>query len=176
MGVWMWGEFVQRGQKRRWLGALGSVGVVALVGFIALTQREEIQWKPWSREAVAQARREGRPVLVDFTADWCVTCKLNKRTSLEVDSVREKLLETGTVTLRADWTLRDQTITEELARFGRNAVPLVVVYPRDPDQRPMELPPVLTPDIVLNALEAAAQTSGGSLTLNAPEGGGIQSR
>jgi len=105
---------------------------------------------------VAKARAEGRPVLVDFTANWCLTCQLNKKTSLETDSVRAKLKEINAVALLGDYTRKNPEITSELKRFERGGVPLVLVYPKDPNRPPQLLPTILTPEIVLNALDAAA--------------------
>src|SRR5205814_6245795 len=103
-----------------------------------------IDWKPWGPEAVAKARAEGRPVFVDFTADWCVTCQANKKTSIEISSVRSKLREINAVALIGDYTREDDAITAELKRFGRAGVPLVLVYPADPKAEPAVLPEVLT--------------------------------
>jgi thiol:disulfide interchange protein DsbD len=94
-------------------------------------------------------------VLVDFTADWCVTCQVNKKSSLEAPAVRRKLREEGVVALLADYTREDPEITRELRRFGRAGVPLVLVYPREAQKPPLVLPSLLTPGIVLAALEKA---------------------
>ncbi|MCL4787357.1 MAG: thioredoxin family protein, partial [Verrucomicrobia bacterium] len=118
---------------------------------------EGIAWQRWSPEAVAAARAAGRPILVDFTADWCLTCQFNKRTSLEITSVRQKLKEINAVALLGDYTRTPPDITEELNRFGRAGVPLVLVYPRKASEPPLVLPEALTPSIVLRALEQAAQ-------------------
>ena len=117
---------------------------------------EGIVWQPWSTAAVAQARAEGRPVLVDFTADWCLTCQVNKKTSLEIAAVREKLTSLHAVTLLGDYTHFPDTITQELQQFHRAGVPLVLVYPRAATAAPIVLPEVLTPGIVLSALAQAA--------------------
>ena len=95
-------------------------------------------------------------MLVDFTADWCLTCQLNERSSLEIPAVREKLAGTRTVALKGDHTLLPPAITEELQRFNRAGVPLVLVYPRDPARPPIVLPEILTPRLVLDALDRAA--------------------
>lgn len=86
------------------------------------------KWQPWSAEKVAQLRAEGRPVFVDFTAAWCVTCQYNKRTTLSKDEVLKDFEDRNVALLRADWTRRDEAITAELARLGRNGVPVYVLY------------------------------------------------
>jgi len=180
LAAWVWGAFVQRGEKRRGLAML--VSVLVLAGGYVLTLEGQLNWRhpprqnanqltsvdgdgipwqPWSRALVDQARAAGRAVLVDFTADWCVTCQVNKKTSLEVDSVRRLLKERNILALIGDYTLSSAPeaapITEELKRFGRAGVPLVLVYPRDPAKPPIELPPLLTPSIVLEALNEASK-------------------
>jgi len=157
MAAWIWGEFVQRGSRRRVFAAVASLLLVGVVGGYAATRREGIHWQPWSETAVTEARAEGRPVLVDFTADWCLTCLLNLRTSIDVPTVRAKLTEVNAATLIADYTLQDANIGQELHRFGRDAVPLVVVFPKRPEANPIVLPPVLGPQLVLDALDEAAK-------------------
>jgi thiol:disulfide interchange protein DsbD len=94
-------------------------------------------------------------VFVDFTAAWCVTCQANKRLVLEREAVLEAMSQRGVLRLRADWTRRDPAITGELARFGRNGVPLYLLY-RPGEAAPQILPELLTTGIVLNALEPVA--------------------
>jgi thiol:disulfide interchange protein DsbD len=96
-------------------------------------------------------------VLVDFTADWCLTCQANKKTSLEIASVRQKLKEINAVALLGDYTREDPAITAELKRHERAGVPLVLVYPKAATEPPIVLPTVLTPGKVLEALEQAAR-------------------
>ncbi len=157
LSAWVWGEFVQRGGKRRGLAIATSLILLASVGAYAATRSEGLKWQPWNPAAVAKARADGHPVLVDFTADWCLTCQLNLRTSIDTKRVREKIAEVGAATLIADYTLKDETIGQELHRFGRDAVPLVVVFPKNPTGEPLILPPVLKPQLVLDALDKAAK-------------------
>lgn len=105
----------------------------------------------WSPERVAALRAEGRTVFVDFTADWCITCKVNERGALASERVRQAFAEAGVVTLVADWTTSDPRITQALAEFGRNGVPLYLLYPQGGE--PRVLPQVLTPQIVIDALQ-----------------------
>jgi thiol:disulfide interchange protein DsbD len=97
-------------------------------------------------------RAEGRPVLVVFTADWCLTCKLNEQTVLESEAVQRALQAGGFTVLEADWTRRDETIRRELARFGKAGVPLYLVY-QPGAAEPQVLPELLSVERVLGALE-----------------------
>ncbi|MDP3858636.1 MAG: protein-disulfide reductase DsbD family protein [Stagnimonas sp.] len=105
----------------------------------------------WSAEKVRALRAEGRSVFVDFTADWCITCKVNERGALASDTVREAFEREQVAVLVADWTSADPAITKGLAEFGRNGVPLYLVYPKGGE--PRVLPQVLTPQIVVDALK-----------------------
>ena len=111
------------------------------------------EWAPFSPELVAKYRAEGRPVFVDFTASWCLSCQVNERVVLNRDDVRNRLKTSGVALVRADWTRHDETIAQTLASLGRDGVPTYALYPADPQAPPVLLPEVLTPDIVLNALD-----------------------
>ncbi|MEE3326649.1 MAG: thioredoxin family protein [Myxococcota bacterium] len=102
--------------------------------------------------AVAQEVATGRPAFVYFTADWCLTCKLNERMVLSDERIQQALEESNSAVFKADWTLRDEGIRAELARFGRAGVPLYLLY--DPAQpgKPQVLPELLSVDLVLEAL------------------------
>ncbi len=116
-------------------------------------------WEPWSEERVASALAAGKPVLVDATAAWCLSCQVNEKVALSTEAVRGALAAKGVVTLRADWTHRDEKITRWLGSFGRAGVPLYVLYETQPgggEPRTTVLPAVLTPQIVLDALARLA--------------------
>jgi len=108
-------------------------------------------WQRWSPEVVAQARAEGRPVFVDFTAAWCVTCQLNKRTTLGDDQLRAEFSQRQVLLLRADWTRRDAAITRELASLGRTGVPVYALYAPGAEQ-PELLSEILTVNEVRDAM------------------------
>jgi thiol:disulfide interchange protein DsbD len=174
--AWIFGEFVQRGRTHKTAAAIISL-ILLGGGYVFALEKEldwrtampetdtagslkesayGIDWQRWSPEAVAQVHAAGKPVLVDFTADWCLTCQVNKKTSIEIPSVRQKLKDINAVAFVGDYTRTPDNITTELNRYHRAGVPLVLVYPKNPDAQPMVLPEVLTPGIVLDALDRAA--------------------
>ena len=174
--AWIYGEFVQRGRKRRGLATglvlllLAADYALVLEGQLHWRQplapgksrnlaqdADGIAWQPWSPEALAQARSTGRPVLVDFTADWCLTCQVNKRTSLETPAVQEAIRAHQVLCLLGDYTHFPDVITAELKRYQRAGVPLVLVYPRDAAAPPRLLPEVLRPGLVIEAIENASR-------------------
>lgn len=115
----------------------------------------EIAWEPFTPERVAALRDEGRPVFINFTAAWCLSCQVNDRVALRSASVRRAFADAGVALLKADWTTRDAVITNALRAFGRTAVPLYVLYPSDEAAPPEVLPAILTPGIVLDAIGRA---------------------
>lgn len=108
----------------------------------------------WSPQRLAVLRAEGRPVLVNFTAAWCVTCQVNEKVALSTPQVAEAIGSSGAVYLKADWTRRDATIAAALAEHGRAGVPLYLLY-RPGVEAPTVLPQLLTPGLVAEALVSA---------------------
>jgi len=174
--AWVFGEFVQRGRNRKPVAVTVALALLAGGWLFALEQQldwrhpqaaanagslkespDGIEWQPWSAEAVSAARAAGKVVLVDFTADWCLTCQVNKKTSIETTAVRQKIKDLGAVALLGDYTRFPPAITAELNRFNRAGVPLVLVYPKNSEAAPIVLPEVLTPGIMLDALDRAAK-------------------
>jgi thiol:disulfide interchange protein DsbD len=110
-------------------------------------------WEPFSAERLAELRAAGRPVLVNVTAAWCLTCLVNERVALRAPAVTGVLARKGVATLKADWTNRDPAITRVLGQFGRNGVPLYLLYPSRPGAEPAVLPQILSESAVIDALE-----------------------
>lgn len=105
---------------------------------------------PWSAARVDALRAEGRPVLVNFTAAWCITCLVNEKAALGTAAVQNALKSKNIAYLKGDWTRQDPAITAALAAFGRSGVPLYVLYP--PRGEPVVLPQILTEGGVLEEL------------------------
>ncbi|MBW3655720.1 MAG: thioredoxin family protein, partial [Gemmatimonadetes bacterium] len=130
-------------------------------------------WRPYSAALLEAQRDSGRIVLLDFTADWCLTCKVNERVAFGSEAVRAAVRDRDVVLLRADWTTRDPVVTRVLAGFGRTSVPFVVIYPRARDAAPIVMPTLLTSGIVTGALERAAASPSPVRTSAAPTSGRI---
>ena len=183
MAAWVWGVFVQRGRTHRgWAMAASALIFAVAYGFILERQLDwrhpaaatagkgglaappaGIDWQPWSPEAVDAARAAGRPILVDFTAKWCLTCQTIVRPALEAASVRAKLKEINAVALLENSYVKDEAVVAELNRYERAGVPLVLVYPANPDEPAKALPNIITPGIVVEALDHAAKPASASV-------------
>ncbi|MBM4336283.1 MAG: hypothetical protein FJ108_10275 [Deltaproteobacteria bacterium] len=151
--AWVFGALQQSERGGRGLALAACVALLAPVGLRPLSQeRAAAGPSSYSPEAVATELRDGRPVFVEFTADWCLTCKANERLVLASERVKAALARRRFAVLKADWTRRDEAIRLELARFGRAGVPLYVLwFPSAPDS-PRELPELITVDSLVDAL------------------------
>jgi suppressor for copper-sensitivity B len=118
---------------------------------------EVLDWRPLDAAAIAGLVAEGQVVFVDVTADWCITCQVNKKLVLTSTAVSAGLAEPGVVRMRGDWTLPSDAISDYLAGFGRYGIPFNAVYgPAAPQG--LALPEILTRDAVLTAMDQAAGT------------------
>jgi thiol:disulfide interchange protein DsbD len=144
------------GRARGVLAAAAALGALGLLAHPAIAVRAErpaaaaVEGEVWSAARVAELRAQGRIVFVNFTADWCITCKVNEKVVFGSAEVRRMLAGRNVAWLTADWTTPDPAITAELARHGRSGVPLYLLY--GPQGEPEILPQVLTPDIVIHAI------------------------
>ncbi|MDH0863092.1 protein-disulfide reductase DsbD domain-containing protein [Mitsuaria sp. GD03876] len=112
--------------------------------------------EPYSPERLAQLRAQGKPVFVNLTASWCITCLVNERVALSTDEVREAFTRQGVTYLKGDWTRQDPRITALLKQHDRSGVPLYLFYPAGTGSSAQVLPQLLTPGIVTSALRAGA--------------------
>lgn len=109
----------------------------------------------WSPQAMKDHQGKGRVIFVNFTASWCITCQVNERTTLSTPAVKAAMARTGSLYMIADSTNYNPDIEDILATYGRGGMPVYAVYPAD-GGAPQLLPEVLTPDIVIKALEEAS--------------------
>ena len=116
----------------------------------------DLAFEPYSPERLAELRAEGRPVFVNYTAAWCISCQVNDRVALSTRAVAAAMRNNNIAYLKADWTKRDPVIAAELARYGRAGVPLYLVYGAGGGE-PAILPAILTEGVVVRALDAAAK-------------------
>ena len=110
----------------------------------------------WSPARVAELQAQGKPVFVNFTAAWCITCLANDRVALSRQEVKDAFAKLGVAYLKADWTNRNAEIAATLAEYGRAGVPLYLVYPGSKGAQAEVLPQLLTPETVVSAAQRAA--------------------
>lgn len=155
LGLWALGKAPS---WKSWVMAAGGVfilgglalGMQDLVGYERTAKLEaEGGWQPYTEEALDARLQEG-PVFIDFTAAWCITCQVNKRVVLNTAPIQKAFKEKGVALMRADWTNGEEYISRKLESFGRNGVPVYVLY-SGPNQYEL-LPEILTNEIVLKAL------------------------
>jgi thiol:disulfide interchange protein/DsbC/DsbD-like thiol-disulfide interchange protein len=169
LGLWIWGQWVtlSAAERTKWAARTAGAGLIVAGLVLAGTSApaataapsstsasrsaEGIAWEVYSEERVAGHRAAGRPVFIDFTAAWCLTCKVNERIAFSSKDVHQLVKARNIAMLKADWTNNDPAITRALAGFGRSGVPLYVLYDADPAAQPRLLPEILSRGILLNA-------------------------
>jgi thiol:disulfide interchange protein len=133
----------------------GIYGVTTLAGPVSAAggaaEPAGSRWEAWSQAAVDKYRAEGRPVFVDFTASWCLSCQVNERVALRTSAVDDAFKQHNVALLKADWTSHDDAIAQVLASYGRSGVPAYALYSSN-QGAPVLLPEVLTPGIVIDSL------------------------
>lgn len=166
LAVWIFGA----GGRKWWAAVLAALTLAAGAWFFlpgALSKGETVAaetkanavgivWEKFTPERVEQARKAGQPVFIDFTAEWCVNCKVNEAAVLNTAPVAAAFREKNVLTLKADWTDFDPVITEWLKKFQRIGVPLYVLY-RPGEDQPFVFPELLTTGLVLGELEKIAR-------------------
>lgn len=164
LGCWIFGKWGSSVRKigSRLAGVIFTALCFAVAGYLILNaassgnkeaNANEIVWEHYSPAKVEELQKQGKPILIDFTAKWCLTCQAN-RIALTSEDVERKITSLGIVTMEADWTKNDPVITQALRKYGRNGVPLYLLFTGTPGETPTILPQVLTPSVVLEYLDA----------------------
>ncbi|MBL4826622.1 MAG: protein-disulfide reductase DsbD [Spongiibacteraceae bacterium] len=155
LSLWLWGE----GHVKRVLStASAALAITLLAGpLLNASNTETNNWKTYNPEILSQLRQQGKPVFINVTADWCITCLANEKITLSTDRVKQAFIDSGVTYLKGDWTNHDATITHLLNQHGRTGIPLYLVYPSDSSQDATLLPQILTADVVIEALAQASR-------------------
>lgn len=165
------GWFLGRWPAKRWATIIATLIILAVIAVVGITpgrfgampsnaagSSTETGWRPWSADIVARYQSQGRPVFVDFTASWCLSCQVNERIALGQPEVQKAFADANVALLKADWTRYDDSITKTLNSLGRSGVPTYVLYVPGESQ-PRILPEVLTPGIVTSAISQLPHSS-----------------
>jgi thiol:disulfide interchange protein/DsbC/DsbD-like thiol-disulfide interchange protein len=172
LGLWAW-QTMRTGGARGWgIASAASIVSAIVVGWpvvatsaldaetnVSRRPADDELWQDYSAARVAELVAAGRPVFVEFTAAWCVTCQVNKRLVLDTDAVREAFARQKVALLQADWTRRDPAIGAALAALGRDGVPVYVFF--RPGKEPLLLPEVLRKQNILDAVDMPQAASSG---------------
>jgi len=118
---------------------------------VSFTDSHGLLWESYSEDRLVKILAQGRPVFLDFTAEWCITCQVNERVAFGSQKVKDLIAQKNVTLMRGDWTSKNPVITAALRRYGRNGVPLNVLL-IGPDKEPIILPNILTPGIVSEVL------------------------
>jgi len=177
MAAWLYGAFLGpiSSRRARTLASLAIIACLALgPGYFganlfahaaatgsspqSASSSEGIPWVPYSQKELDRLLAEGKSVFVDFTADWCLTCKFNERTAINTAAVRAAFTQLGIVPMKGDWTNSNPEITRKLAQFDRVGVPFYLFYQSGNAENPVILPELLTEQKVLQAIGAQPST------------------
>jgi thiol:disulfide interchange protein len=169
ISAWLYDSTRAGHNKGRWFGNISALALVLLaigMGGVSVNSSDAsasnttrgatasvANWEAYSDERLQQLLAEGKPVFLNFTASWCISCLVNERVALSTDAVKKQFEQQGITYLKGDWTNRDPHITAFLKKFNRSGVPLYVFYPAGQADAPVELPQILTPDIVIAAVD-----------------------
>lgn len=173
LACWLYGIATQpaaTGRSRIVSLVVAALAVIGggwlFIGGMFVQRVDRIPWEPYSKARVDELLAKGKPVFIDFTADWCLTCKFNESAAIDKPAVRELIRKRSIVPIKADWTNQNPEITAALQAFGRVGVPFYVYYPAGDAKNPVTFPELLTESIVLEKLSAPAGVE--SSTTNKP--------
>lgn len=156
--IWVFQHVPEKGFGK-WFTKATGYAALACAAYIAYNGehfKKDETWLAFSPTIVQELRKGGQPVFVDFTADWCITCKANEAVALDRDNFRETVKALNYAKVKGDWTNSDPAITAVLTEYKRSGVPLYLVFPADINKPAEVLPQILTESTVIEALKRNA--------------------
>lgn len=171
--VFLWSNLtgIEASDKRKLTVALVLLGLLTTVFFVFVkpvtdaagtqaeivsTDRAQVAFQPFDRQELDRQLASGKVVFIDFTAKWCLTCKVNEARAINTEAVRATIERLGIIAIKADWTHPDAEIARLLAQLGRSSVPTYVVFPADANAKPILLSELITERELIEVLERAA--------------------
>lgn len=154
--------------KKQWLTLTAShtvlwvgwsfISISLICSFLFLFEavsvtHKKTEWENFSPRIVKDLKKQGKPFFIDFTAQWCLSCKANKKFALETTSVAQAFQEKGVTLFRADWTRRDPDVSQAISEHGRVGVPLYILFTGEPKNETIILPEILTESLILEHLQ-----------------------
>ena len=154
LALWLWNNHLWR---RCISGVCAAIAFSILTStFLQANSAEPAKnWQPYSPSALAELRQQGKPVFINITADWCITCLANERLTLDTELVKQTLVDQGIVYLKGDWTNHDPLITDLLAQYQRTGIPLYLFFPAGSNSDAQLLPQILTSESLLAVLKGS---------------------
>jgi len=171
-GCWIIGKVPNYADLKKrisaWVGGIAAATAISLGAFHFLEQVKELDWKDYNEAQLQQLQSEGKTVMVDFGAKWCVNCIVNYEVALNTAKTRKVMDELGAVAMYADWTDPDEKIKQKLSELDSRSIPLLVIYPGDQSKAPIIMRDLVTQQAVVDALrQAGASVSSSSLSFSA---------
>jgi len=164
VGLWFWCWWIghtpftatSAAKARAWIGGGVIAAAVGWVAFVGLAPGKALlPWQPFTKATLAKLQSEGKTVMVDFTANWCPTCKYNLYTAINRQAVLDKVNANGVVPLLADWTKENEEIKQTLDTLNSETIPVFAVYPAGKPEKPIVLRDLISLQQVLDALNEA---------------------
>ena len=154
LALWLWNGHLWRRSLSAVCAAL-AISILASSFLQVNPEGSDHNWRPYSPATLTELRQEGKPVFVNITADWCITCLANEKLTLDTELVKQALLDQGIVYLKGDWTNHDPVITQLLSQYQRTGIPLYLYFPAGSNSQAQVLPQILTSDSLLAVLKGS---------------------
>lgn len=162
LGLWLW-QSQPFSPIKRTLAVLSLLAALLPFNWLNQPPATTVQaldhnWQPFTQQRLDELRQSGTPVFVNMTAAWCITCLANEKVALDTQASITAFEQAGVVKLKGDWTNYNPEITRLLNQFGRNGVPLYLLYNGQPGNKPAILPQILSESTIKEALNRTIPT------------------